>query len=385
MAVATIPGAAKHGLSVERHDWTAWADVAGTWSSIANQREHVTLFLTTEAVQVWLEVFGQQLRPELLVFKAGDGQAIAACVVVRRTERKGPFFVRRVYLNTAGEDDRDSPCLEYNELLCVPGHELATARALREYLDDAEPWDEVHAPGMVDGSSLAALQAVFGDTREVADVKPCYYVDLDDVRRSRCESFIEKIASRERTKVRQNLRRYSDVGPLELEHADSAEAALGYLDRLAALHQQTWTSRGLPGSFAAETFYDYHRRLITRCFPLGRVELLHLRAGSTTVGYHYNFVAGGRTYFYQCGYDYGLGDKLSPGVVLHALAIGNALEQGRRDYEFMAGDVEYKRRLATASRKMYWIAWQAPTIKMRSFELARLAKRALVQRFRDPG
>jgi CelD/BcsL family acetyltransferase involved in cellulose biosynthesis len=149
------------------------------------------------------------------------------------------------------------------------------------------------------------------------------------------------------------------------------------------LHQRTWTSRGKPGAFASPTFYDYHRRLIGRCFSLKRIQLLRLRAGDETIGYHYNFVFGGDSYFYQCGYDYELGAKPSPGATLHSFAIDRAVEQGLRNYEFMAGDVEYKRRLGTGSRQMHWIAWQAPTTKMKAFELVRRTRRALVTRIDD--
>jgi hypothetical protein len=43
----------------------------------------------------------------------------------------------------------------------------------------------------------------------------------------------------------------------------------------------------------------------------------------------------------------------------------------------MAGDVEYKRRFATASRAMHWISWEASSLKMLGVRLARDAKRAI--------
>jgi hypothetical protein len=47
----------------------------------------------------------------------------------------------------------------------------------------------------------------------------------------------------------------------------------------------------------------------------------------------------------------------------------------------MAGDFEYKRRLATDARRMHWATWQAATMKMKSYELARAARRSLRARF----
>ncbi|NVB76949.1 MAG: GNAT family N-acetyltransferase [Kofleriaceae bacterium] len=383
MAVLTKPlECAKQQLTVESHDWKAWPQIAKAWSTITDACEHPTFFLLPEAVETWVATFGARLHPLFLLFRTRDRDSVGACIIVRRTERRGPFLVRRVYLNTAGEDEGDSPCIEYNELLCMPGYEASMARALRAHLDDQSaqhPWDELQAPGMLDGPSLRALQATFGEAREIDDVKASYYVDLAELRK-RGKDYVDKLPSRERTRLRQNIRKYSEIGELQLDEARTTLEALEYLDALADLHQRTWTSRGERGAFASPTFYDYHRRLIGRCFSLGRVQLLRLRAGDETIGYHYNFVFGGESYFYQCGYDYALGAKLSPGATLHRFAIHRAAEQGLQKYEFMAGDVEYKRRLATGSRKMHWIAWQAPTTKMKAFELVRRTKRALVGR-----
>jgi len=68
---------------------------------------------------------------------------------------------------------------------------------------------------------------------------------------------------------------------------------------------------------------------------------------------------------------------------VHGFSIRRAGEQGRIDYECMAGDAEYKRRRGTGARRMHWIAWQAPTLKMRAFELARRARRIARARARQ--
>ncbi len=363
-------------LVIESHDWTRWQDLANVWSAVATACENASFFLMPEAVHAWLQVFGPRLQPSILLLRDAERTVVGVAILVRDTIRKGPFAIRRVYLNTAGEDDADSACIEFNGLVCRPGYEPAMARALRAYLA-REPWDELAAPGLLDGSaSLRALGAAFADAHVVGRTSPSYYVALDQVRESG-KDFVELLAARERTRYRQSIRKYAAIGDLVLDEATTSVQALDYLGELARLSQKTWQSRGTEGSFASPAFCDYHQRLIERCFPLGRIQLLHLRAGTETIGYHYNFLFGGSSYFYQCGYDYELGEKTAPGVIVHTFAIRQAAARGLIDYDFMAGDVEYKRRFATGSRAMHWGNFRAPSWKMLSYQLAGQAKRAL--------
>jgi CelD/BcsL family acetyltransferase involved in cellulose biosynthesis len=362
-------------LLVESHDWTRWRELAAEWTAVADTRDRASLVLMPQAVTAWLDVFGPRLEPSILLIRDGERAVVGTAILVRHTVRKGPFAIRRIYLNTAGEGDADSACIEFNGLMCRPGYEPAMARALRAHID-RQPWDELVAPGLLDGASLRALRAAFADAHVVARTTPSYYVSLDRIRQSG-KDFVDLLSPRERTRYRQVVRTYSAIGDLVLDEATTKEQALVFLRELARLHQQTWVSRGSAGSFASEAFSEYHRRLIERCFPLGWIQLLHLRAGTATVGYHYSFLFGGSSYFYQCGYDYALGEKSAPGIVVHAFAIRHAVERGLVEYDFMAGDVEYKRRFATSSRAMHWMSWHAPSLKMRSYQLVRDARQAL--------
>jgi Acetyltransferase (GNAT) domain len=370
MADAVVGPSMQHfdgTLVVDTHDWMRWPELVTVWSALAEACEHASFFLMPEAVGAWLDVFGPRVQPSILLFRNDEGTVVGAVVLVRRTVRKGPYAIRRIYLNTAGEDEADSACIEFNGLLCRSGYEPAVARALREHID-REPWDELAAPGLLDGASLHALRTAFIGAHAVVQTTRSYYVSLADVRHSG-KDVVDMLAARERTRYRQNVRKYAALGELVLDEATTTVEALEFLAELARLHQKTWTSRGAAGSFASQAFSDYHRALVERCFPLGWIQLLRLRAGATTIGYQYSFVFRGRSYFYQCGYDYDVVDKTAPGVIVHTFAIRHAAERGLVDYDFMAGDMEYKRRFATSSRAMHWVSWRAPSLKMLSFRL----------------
>src|SRR5690349_3530197 len=177
----TYGGAEPH--SVQAYDWRSWPLIVSTWSDLVARCDHATFFVTTEWLQTWMDSFGPELQPTILLFRTDPETVRGACLLVRRTERRGPFKIRRLYLNTAGEDDCHSPCVEFNTLLCEPGYELTMAVQLRKYIDDVRrsaPWDEFVAPGLV-GSAFEAIRTAF-DLLPLSDqVRHSHYVDLDAV------------------------------------------------------------------------------------------------------------------------------------------------------------------------------------------------------------
>lgn len=362
-------------MRADVHDWREWPRLASAWAGLAERCPHATFFVSPPWIETWLDAFGARLAPEIVVFRDDGGAAAGACLLARSVVRKGPFALRRISLNTAGEPDEDSPCVEFNTLLCEPGRERAVAAALRRLLGARarEPWDQFAADGIADEASLAALREAFAPLPTEDRVRPSYYVELDPLRRAG-RGFLETFRS---SRYRQSVKKYADLGEVRLEAARSLDEAQAMLEELAALHQQAWTSRGFPGSFGSSVFFDFHRALLRRCFDAEQVQLLRLRAGQATLGAIYNFVYRGKLYFYQSGFDYSHGSRLSPGLVTHAFAIQHAAALGLTEYDLLAGDADYKKKLASQCRELHWLTWQAPSAKMKALDMLRRMKQGI--------
>lgn len=368
---------ATNALRTEVVSWRAWDGMRSGWVQLVERCPDASFFMTGEWVDAWLATFGEALDPVLVRFLDDDGHLAGACVLVQRTERRGPFTLRRVYFHTSGEGDDDSPYVEFTTLLCEPGRERAMAAALRDVLDDLR-WDQFIAPGLMEGPGFTALAEVFTSLEVVDDARPSHYVDLDEVRASG-RDYVDALSSRERTSYRQSARKYSELGPLEVDIASTTDEAVALLVELAELHQAGWQERGMGGAFASTQFRRFHGDLVPQLVAGESVELLRLRAGTETIGILYNFVFRNKLYFYQCGYNY-TNKKLRPGMITHIFAVRRAAERGLREYDLMAGDADYKRRLASKARSLHWIRWQAPGVKMRAFELLRKTKNKLRER-----
>ena len=64
----------------------------------------------------------------------------------------------------------------------------------------------------------------------------------------------------------------------------------------------------------------------------------------------YNLRHGGKIYFYQSGRKLEVPAEVRVGVTMHAYLIRAAIEEGLREYDFLAGTSQYKMSLALATR-----------------------------------
>jgi CelD/BcsL family acetyltransferase involved in cellulose biosynthesis len=356
----------------------SWAEAVGVWRHLYDSRPDASVFLSPEWLEAWLEVFGDNRSPELLVFVA-EHEAVAVCALMPRPERRGPFRLRALYINGGGEDSSDRSAVEFNDILCVPGHERGVARALRAHLD-GRVWDEIVAYGFRRGPLLEALDTgAFADLPRDVHVRPSFYVDLERLRATG-RTYDDALSRNKRWQIRKFARMYEPLGPLRIEVGRDAAHAEGLFDQLIGLHQRSWAARGHRGAFASPRKVAFHRTLITRAFPQGAIQFLRVAAGEHTVGILYNFVRQGRVDFYQSGFNYQEGFR--PGYVTFVTAIRYCLDHGFCQFDFLAGDQQYKQSLSTDVHDLVWAAYRRNSFKMRSIDWLQRGRDAIVRSWR---
>ena len=363
-------------IAVRRLNWREWPGLAADWERIHGLCPEASFFLSREWVDCWLATFGASLNPEIILF-LHEGSVAGCCLLVWRTQWVRGIPLRRVYLNCAGEDDADSTCIEYNSLVCLPEFGADAMQALGRYLKSCY-WDELMLQGLDAGSPLAALAESLGSSEAVS--KPARYVDICRARREGT-GFDAILSSNTRQQIRRSQKLYEQAsGPCTLRIAQTRVEALEIFARLAELHQAAWTERGRAGAFASPRFTGFHKRLIETAFERRRVLLMEVRAGEETIGALYSLLHNGRVCFYQSGFRYASDGRLKPGLVSHYLAIRHCFEDPSfGEYDFGAGDSQYKRSLASAAREVQWIVVRRRTPASLLFRGLRWMKRAYVE------
>ncbi len=112
---------------------------------------------------------------------------------------------------------------------------------------------------------------------------------------------------------------------------------------LFRLHSARWHDRGEAGVLSARRLQRFHLEAASRLAASGNLRLHGLRLNSQTVAVQYNFRRGPRHYFYLSGFDPAFA-RLSPGIVLMAEAIRQAIEEGATEIDFLRRRETFKYR-----------------------------------------
>lgn len=288
---------------------------------------------------------------------------------------------RALLLSETGIAQLDCVTIEHNGLLCDPAVAGNVIEEVAHALQERGDWDEWVLSG-VDRSVVEEhyenLAARMGWTIREFGESPWYFVDLTKIRAGD-KDYLDRLSVNTRYQVRRAIKEYGARGEVKIELARTVNEALAYFARLKFFHQRYWLTRGKPGAFGPEFFEVFHRRFIDEGWPTGGVQLSRVTAGEHEIGYLYNLVHESTIYSYQSGFNYENDAKIKPGLVSHVLAIERAIADGFHCYDFLAGEAQYKRSLATNSENMRWIRLRRPRFAFRLEALAR----SLRQRSRD--
>lgn len=328
------------------------AQLAGLWREL-EQRSRGSFFLSWSWIGTWLSHICEPRIARLLsVHRHSRLVALGVVTARRRFHGIGPLHLR---LHEVGNRTLDNLTIEYNGLLSESGHERAAMTAAVAHLAHLDPrWLTFHLSGVgVDALDRAALPRALLHVR--AQLRPAHFVELEALRSGR--DYLDLLAASTRGAIRRTARRLTQAyGALALDVAATAQERLAFLHALIPLHEARWRGRDDDGAFADPRILRFHEALIADAGDGNGVQLLRLRAGDHAVGYVYNILWRDRVYYYQAGIDYaGCAAHGSPGLLLLSRAVEHAAASGFRRYEFMAGDADYKRKLATADGGMAWL------------------------------
>jgi CelD/BcsL family acetyltransferase involved in cellulose biosynthesis len=335
-----------------------FAQMKTEWNDLLRRSAADELVLTWDWLATWWDVF--KAGRELWLLAIYDRERLVGLApLLRRTlffSPLGPY--RRLEFLGTGEPEADEIALVYLHFILEAGREWPVLGQMLHALMTIyrTEWDELLLTRMsAEHPCTPLFQEWFQATDcrvEQQEVNTTFYATLPD----RYEDYLASLSSNTRYQIRRGFRALEEAGPWTLERVETPEDLVAAKEQLIALHQARWEGKGQPGVFASQRFRTFHERMLPRLLNAGQLSLASLRLGEEVLGVLYNICYQGRVYHYLPGVKILDDPHLRPGILLHALCIRDAIEQGRREYDFLQGDAQYKRSLSHGRRAL--VEWR---------------------------
>jgi CelD/BcsL family acetyltransferase involved in cellulose biosynthesis len=320
-----------HRVSVEWIDDPV-AFASDDWPSLLQADADATLFHGPRFLKPYWEEFSAGSL-SVAVVRAGDRPSAVA-----------PFEVNDGLLRFLGGFD----VTDYMGPVGIPVELERAAKELMAAVAARDDWERADLRGLgEEGSWLDALRGGARDAGLDADaeldaVAPCLALPAT------FDEYLATLPGKRRHEVRRKDRRLREAFP-DVRLVDASPATIGNdLDRFVELHR---SSPGEKGRFMVPGMELFFRRLADALLPDGTLRLAFLETGGHRVAGAIGFRDGAAFRLYNSAYDHAAA-ALAPGMVLVTELIRSAIEEGRRAFDFLKGDLSYKYRFGPRRRRV---------------------------------
>lgn len=347
-----IPAEQSRNIEVEITDIADIPALGLLWQDLQTRSQH-SFFTSWGWIGSWLAHLPKEIRPQLLHARYNGKTMGLGVLTLRRIRKYKMFPANRLLLHETGNPHYDQLTIEHNGILADKSMSRDVLQKCIEFIGKRKNADELLLAGLEENNAVFQVNSAAIQKAKLTMKQPCYFVDLNKLR-SEGKSYLSALSANTRYQIKRCLREFEKQGAIEITVATTRDQAMAFFTDLKELHQAYWRKKGQPGAFANAFFENFHRDLIEARFPHGEIQLVKTAIGSHTIGYLYNFIKDGHVYNYQSGFNYGQDKKLKPGIASHYHAIQHNLAQGAGIYDFLGGDSQYKKNLATASTHLLW-------------------------------
>jgi len=315
---------------------TAFEELRGEWDAllISSARNHV--FMTWEWQSNWWAAY-QPGNLWILAVRDESGRLLGLA----------PWFIDPAH--RLGRLVRSIGCVEvtdYIELIIQAGSEEAVLAALSTYAAQErsryDALDFCNIPGtspIIDLWQPLLEKAGFRVTIQQQEVCPIIQLPAD------WESYLNQLDKKQRHEVRRKARRAEGALATDLhwgfiQTEDDLDAAL---ERFMALMRASNPEK--------DTFLQdaqnvaFFRRVIPAMAACGWLRLSFLQVAEQDAAAYLSFDYANKIFLYNSGHNPAINPELSLGSVLLAYIIGDAIAQGRAEFDFLRGNEVYKYRM----------------------------------------
>ena len=226
---------------------------------------------------------------------------------------------------------------DYLDVLIEPACFEIVAEALVNQLTSRDSdWDVCELNELAPDANALRLPGPTNWSDAVETSQSCPVLALP----KRAEELRSVVPRRKLRNIRMSWNRAARRGKAEIITA-APDQAQAFLNELIRLHQMRWESRGETGVLADGRVRSFHENAMPLMVEADLVRLYGLAIDGHMVAVYYGFLHSGRAFGYLHGFDPNY-EFESPGTILIAHAIEQAIREGAREFHFLRGRESYK-------------------------------------------
>jgi len=350
---------------VKASDKFTLAETREKWCSLYSSLNNSNVFLDWFWIGPWLKQVSHLTPTKIEIYV--DTKLVAMGFICFHTRRIAGLPIRQGYLNRTGKEEFDQIWIEFNDLLVSEENAAGATQALLGWCHSQRVDEWIIA--LTEHTNTWIEYPHFAHS---IDTVEGYSVNLQPGF-SHIDNYLRSISSNARSKIRRAHRYISETYGEVVINVQNEKIEEQDLANLMVLHKRRW-SHTLSGSgFTNPHFVSFHKTLLTQPSAHSRVEILCFKAGNKLLGYLYNFITEKKVSFYLSAIDYfDDNNRFQPGLVMHSMAICHYAQKEMLTYDFMGGDNQYKRSLATEKYQLSFI--KLHTISFKYYLLQTLRK-----------
>ena len=379
----TAPGVAERrqdiGGDVERARQTrclvldsAWAFSAlrPEWSSLVRASASASPFLTWEWLHTWWTHLSGSSQLRMLAVRSGT--ELIAVAPFRMTA--GTAYLPCLDMLATGDAGSD-----YLDVIVRRGREADALTAIEQFVRSQRTTLRLtHLGPSAVADLLADRLHAGGWARTTTAGGVCPYIPLAG---HTWDSYLATLGSSHRANVRRRIRALEQTFDVRFERVTTEAQRREALSRLFEYHEHRFDEGGT--AFSTEQLRAFHDDLTRRALDRGWLRMFVLRVDGAAVAVMYGFLYDGTFSFYQHGFDERF-QQHSIGLVLMALSIRAAIDEGAGEFDMLWGTEPYKFLWARHTRELHNLLLFPPAFGgylHRGLFHARRQAKALIRRY----
>lgn len=314
--------------------------IRGEWLDLLEKCPVNTFYLMPQWQEIWWEAFRE--RREMAGFYLQRPEGVTAIASLARQGDDLSFV-------------GNTETFDYNDFMIRPGWEDDFFAALMNWLDQ-EDFKALKLPSLIEDSPtleyLPDLARQRGYSVEVSEEDVTPGLELPD----NWDAYLAGLSKKNRHELRRKLRRLESTEGWQWYCVRGSQEVSARLEDFLYLMRQSAPDKAAYMTGEREAFF---RRITERTAELDLLRLYFLEMDGQDVASSLCFDYNGARYLYNSGYnpEYAY---YSVGLLLNALCLREAIEQGKTYFDFLRGPEPYKYHLGGLDRTIYHMVVTKP-------------------------